>query len=327
MQSDGSPEGGGDDGSSASSATAPSGRRRDGRRSSSIDIPEMPSRAPSAASELLLQALQRGVSLGAATAATTASSDDLFVLVEANLVSEREEGDEPQAAAESAPAPILVVARPIRRRRQAACAGLAALGMVAVVAGVVLGMMGRPGRPLPPPPPRAPTEMPTPAPTASPTSSLELLFRPTLPPRTIERLGNASSPQRRAFEWAVHQDRVPLRGRAASSSSPQDDGPLLRRMRQRFALAALYFGTGGGDGGSGWRRSDGWLNATLDECEGWEGVSCTRIPEAAGAAPAGDGSSDGGGWVLDELDLGFNDLGQSLPREIGLLTTLSYLDL
>lgn len=82
------------------------------------------------------------------------------------------------------------------------------------------------------------------------------------------------SPQGLAFEWLM-ADVPYLVGNATSdveepfsSFWPLEGpmpGPTVARIRQRFALAALYFSTGG----EKWLFQASWLNHTMDECH-WE---------------------------------------------------------
>jgi hypothetical protein len=145
------------------------------------------------------------------------SSGAATLLVEANVVSEHD--GEPE------PAPLLVQATLIRRKRQIAVAALLALAAIATIAGVSAGLtLNRPSLPAA-----------TPAPTPAPTSQVDAQFRPTLPPYTLDSLRNASSPQSRAYEWATEVDQVPW------TEAPGDDQLALRlaRMKQRFAPATL----------------------------------------------------------------------------------------
>jgi Leucine-rich repeat (LRR) protein len=204
-------------------------------------------------------------------------------LVEANLVSDDDD---------RGPAPLLVEARPIRRKRQLAIMAMVAVAVAAVIVGLSVGLtLNRPSLPT------------TPAPTPAPTSQLDQLFRPTLPSYTLDSLQNTSSPQYRAYEWATEVDQVPW------EEAPDDEERRLARMRQRFALAALFFATGGGDGA--WRNSTGWLDSTTHECA-WP--LCYCYPET--------GSSD-----VQWLELTSNDMAGPLPREVGILSSLKWLHL
>jgi Leucine-rich repeat (LRR) protein len=202
-------------------------------------------------------------------------------LVEANLVTEEDL---------NGPAPLLVEAKPIRRRRQLAFTALVAVAVLCIIVGLSVGLTAnRPSLPA------------TPSPTPAPTSRLDQLFRPTLPPYTLDSLQNTSSPQYRAYEWATEVDQVPW------EEAPLDEPLRLARMKQRFALATLFFATGGADGA--WRNGTGWLNSTAHECS-WSLCFCY----------GNYGSSD-----VQWLELTSNDLAGPLPREIGILSSLMWL--
>lgn len=64
-----------------------------------------------------------------------------------------------------------------------------------------------------------------------------------------------TNPYRLAANWVVYEDPVDYEG----------------AIVPRFALAVLYYATGGKD--NHWIRSDGWLT-DLDVCDGWYGVEC-----------------------------------------------------
>jgi hypothetical protein len=216
----------------------------------------------------------------------------------ANLVIEEEN--------EPAPPPPLVVGTPIRRRRQITIIAVVALAVIAIIVGVSVGLMLRPKEKIFPP-----TASPTPAPTASPTPQLEREFKPTLPAYTRERLPNATSPQSLAFDWVMDEDQVPM------LEAPSDDQfeVRLERMKERFALATLFFAT---EGKTAWKDKKGWINATLHECQ-WFGCCCGTSCDnnyADGSTDDyyyNDGPDDG---ALRAVRLSFNDLKGSLPREL-----------
>jgi Leucine-rich repeat (LRR) protein len=216
------------------------------------------------------------------------SSDARTFLVEANLV--EEEPNEP------APAPLLVEATPIRRKRQLAISALLALTVIVMLIGLSVGLTSRSTPPLTPAPASAPTRAP---------EDISLL-RAAMPPYTQDSLRNESSPQRRAYEWATEVDQVPM------MEAPTDVTRRLERMVRRFALATLFYATGGD---SVWTYQRGWLNSTTSECQ-WLGCSC-YTNEAKGC------SAD----QLDEINLASNMMQGSLPREIGLLSSLVFLSL
>lgn len=178
----------------------------------------------------------------------SSAGDDRPYLVEANLVDEE---------VENGPAPPLVEAKPIRRKRQIAIIAIAGLTLAALVVGLVVGLW---------PEPRTLTLEPTPAPTdyptASPSSQLDELFRPTLPSYTLESLKNASSPQYCAYQWETKVDQMPMR------EEPDHTRRRLERMRQRFALATLFYATGGK---RTWKERNRWLRPTEHESS-WFGL-------------------------------------------------------
>jgi hypothetical protein len=121
-----------------------------------------------------------------------------------------------------------------------------------------------------------------------------------------------------AFDWIMKKDKVPM------LEAPSDDQfeVRLERMKQRFALATLFFAT---KGEKAWKNNKGWLNETLYECQcqcQWLGC-CFSIycqPDYNHVDYQNDGTLRG-------LILSFNDLEQPLPREIGLLSSFTSLDL
>uniref|UniRef100_A0A7S1VC73 Leucine-rich repeat-containing N-terminal plant-type domain-containing protein n=1 Tax=Grammatophora oceanica TaxID=210454 RepID=A0A7S1VC73_9STRA len=113
----------------------------------------------------------------------------------------------------------------------------------------------------------------------------------------------AGSPQRRAMDWML-QDSFSL-----SHSDDHD------RMVQRFALAVLFFATNGPytwiTPSSGWLdNSDLSSSSSTDECE-WEHVGCSTEEQG----------------VVDRLELSEQGLSGRLPNEIGLLSSLTDLNL
>jgi Leucine-rich repeat (LRR) protein len=229
-------------------------------------------------------------------AMATVGDNDAF-LVEASLVEEEE--------SELRPAPILVEARLVQRRHQLAVIVLVALTVVVMLVGLSVGLtVNRPEST-----PGSQTDPPTDAPTTSPTSHLDALFRPTLPAYALESLENASSPQSIAYKWIMDEDQI--------HRSIADESLRLERMKQRFALATLFYATGGE---SNWQNSSGWLNSTTNECY-WYGCCC------GANCTIYDADHGSGDDPLDELDLYTNGLVRNVPREIGLLSSLASLHL
>jgi Leucine-rich repeat (LRR) protein len=233
------------------------------------------------------------VSAPSPPALSAQSSDNRTLLVEANLVGEEED--------ESHSATILVEAKPIRRVRQLAIIA-AVVVAIALIVGLSVGLTTKQSS--------LPT---TPPPTPAPTSQLDELFRRNLPQYTVDSLGDASTPQSRAYEWVTEVDDVP-RGDAQG-----DEELLVERMKQRFALATLYYATGGENS---WTNKEGWLNATAHECS-WSGCCCSTQCSYFGS----DDTASNGARELVQLSLPSNGLQQSLPLEIGLLLTLTSLSL
>lgn len=71
----------------------------------------------------------------------------------------------------------------------------------------------------------------------------------SLPSHTLEALGDPSSPQTYAYEWIL----IDLEINSYNSTS---------RLLQRFALATIYYATGGDD----WYDNSDWLNHSVHEC-------------------------------------------------------------
>ena len=107
--------------------------------------------------------------------------------------------------------------------------------------------------------------------------------------RIVELVGNADtlsvpgSPQNNAFLWTMDQ--------TALYNTNMD------RLLQRFGLATLYHASGGDK----WTNKNGWLSDGT-ECE-WDMITCV-------------------GNRLTQINLGNNGLTDTIPPEIGLLTTL-----
>ncbi len=106
-------------------------------------------------------------------------------------------------------------------------------------------------------------------------------------------LRNASTPQYAAYTWLSGDESLP---------NYSDD-----RLIQRYALAAIYFSTDG----DGWSQKTGWLG---------DGYECKWYMRSS------IGSCDLLGRIVS-LNLDFNDIGGTIPPEIGLLGHLEQLDL
>jgi hypothetical protein len=235
---------------------------------------------------------------------------DEIYLVEADLVV-----DEPPNSVPAAPPPILVEALPLRRNRFVIFLAIASLLIMAIAVGVSLGVAAANNRTAPTDttdtpvapslspsasPSSIPTEIPSSypsgppsgfpsmQPSSSPSRGVTVTFLSSLPGFTVEEMRNASSPQSKAFEWVTTIDR------------PRSD---LERIRQRFALATLFYAT---SGETKWKRSEGWLNSSIHECK-WYGCICAR------------------NGTISSLQLDSNRLVGNLPREICLLGGLESL--
>mmetsp|Transcript_3972 Transcript_3972/g.8101 ORF Transcript_3972/g.8101 Transcript_3972/m.8101 type:complete len:637 (+) Transcript_3972:989-2899(+) len=147
--------------------------------------------------------------------------------------------------------------------------------------------------------------MPSAAPSFS-TEAVEVLQALTeASPLSEEALEDPDSPQYKAYLWLIGPA-----GQAKENPS---------RTLQRFALATLFYSTGGDEGF--WTRSDGWLTAA-DECTWF------RQPPSENSL---------GGIAFEELcDNSFNvralllrqnGLRGRIPPEIGLLESMRELDL
>ena len=108
-------------------------------------------------------------------------------------------------------------------------------------------------------------------------------------------LQDRNSPQYAALEWLRR---------------PINEGFSDERLLQRYALAVLFYATGGDTGK--WTTTSLWLSGS-SECQ-WYSTSESTVICTGGA-----GGSDN---LYLELDLRQNGLDGSLPAEIGMLTTL-----
>ena len=134
-----------------------------------------------------------------------------------------------------------------------------------------------------------PTPLPPPG-TSGRSGSLHHL----LPTITQESLLDSSSAQSKALDWLSHD--------------PNLENYSHQRRLQRFALAVVYYSTGGFD----WSESSNWLVYGMSECQ-W--MSFARVS----ACPDGE--------TFEHLELSQNNLRGSIPPEIGLLSNLKTIDM
>jgi Leucine-rich repeat (LRR) protein len=225
------------------------------------------------------------------TSATLAAQRSDAILLEADLVVEQE-GSEA----------LLVKAEPIRRKRQA-MAVAALVVLTAIVVGATTGVILS-----------RPNPKPTPSYQFVNVSSMQAAFNKSLPNATVEEINRGSTPQDDAYQWLFASDD-------GHPDLPESDA--LTRMLHRFALASLFYSTGGNDT---WKISTGWLDPAEHECF-WHGVSCANGTSDAVAACKNTFGIQSvscripNSTAIDGLDLSGNGLRRSLPGEIGLLRT------
>jgi hypothetical protein len=162
-----------------------------------------------------------------------------------------------------------------------------------------------------------PVGAPSPAaPSAAPPSALttQEKFKQSLPAYTMESLQDTSSPQYRAYVWATTIDQFP------QSVAPSDEETRLFRMKQRFALATLFYSV----------NIPWWVNSSISECD-WRPSGClgNTMPRVTGLQPNGNGGriprEIGLLESLTHLELAEDQLTSSIPTELGLLTALTAL--
>ena len=135
-----------------------------------------------------------------------------------------------------------------------------------------------------------PTNMPIGPPTVSPTnrpsSERDIVINEYLSSLSNGLSNVNDTPQYYARQWILYEDtlnlHLPLVNMGFKGTTQVGDwnSPVATRIKQRYALATLYFGMGVGTGGV----VDGWLSG--DECEyiegvfgqrrqaAWDGVAC-----------------------------------------------------
>jgi Leucine-rich repeat (LRR) protein len=225
------------------------------------------------------------------TSATLAAQRSDAILLDADLVVEQDGSGAP-----------LVKAEPIRRKRQAV-AVMALVVLTAIVVGATTGVILS-----------RPDPKPTPSYQFVNVSSMQAVFNKSLPNATVEEINRGSTPQADAYRWLFASDD-------GHPDLPESDA--LTRMLHRFALASLFYSTGGNDT---WKISTGWLDPAEHECF-WHGVSCSNgTSDAVAACKNAFGIQSvscriPNSTAIDGLDLSGNGLRRSLPGEIGLLRT------
>ena len=142
----------------------------------------------------------------------------------------------------------------------------------------------------------------TQAPSLAPTPFV-VDFLPEYSQRAI--LGNGSSPQAKAYQWL---QSIPNITDYDNSQNVTDYDEF--RILQRFALATIYYALDG----ENWHDSEDWLNHTVHECnwfpsEIFPPLDCSTVEEYL------------------QIQFRNNSLQGDIPAEIGLLTSLTFLDL
>lgn len=175
------------------------------------------------------------------------------------------------------------------------------LAIVGVVIGVVVGTSGSQSSPVPAPKTPAPTPSPTIPPDVAPEDQFPVILEAikSNPFLNASDLSNdlafyldsanrasAKNELEKAMFWSIIDDPF----------QPSRDSPWLV---PRFALAAVYFATGGHN----WTSSDKWL--TIDPACDWHGIYCDRF-----------------GTFVNELDLPANNLAGTIPPAINMLSDL-----
>ncbi|CAB9513970.1 Leucine Rich Repeat [Seminavis robusta] len=104
----------------------------------------------------------------------------------------------------------------------------------------------------------SPTYSPLPPENAQNLSDVELLVLEALSNHTLEALEDPISPQSLAYEWILED-------------LEENNYTHTSRIRQRYALATLFYATGGHD----WYENENWLNQSVHECF-WFSQECMR---------------------------------------------------
>lgn len=230
-----------------------------------------------------------------------------------------------------------------RRRMMTAGAGIILAAVAAGVVAAVVKSSDKQSSPLTmdssPPPGNNPeitftsidgdfSERPSPAPSLPPSRSDSPTFQrfdrikstllsqmADLAPTSRAALNDTESPQGKALEWLAHEDERQV--------DPTED-PLS--LVQRYALAQLYFATGGP---THWRDKMNFLNES-HECD-WNVPSDRRSFDAGGVRGrdfytfSSVGVQCGGDNGIEVFIMFDNDAGRMLPEELSLLSNLRQL--
>ena len=180
------------------------------------------------------------------------------------------------------------------------CVFLVVIG--AAIAGIVIGVQSG-NSPSSTPAPRTPS--PTPAPTIPPDIAAEVQFPIILEAIVNNQFFNGSEISNDASYYQNYANRALAKNALEKAmfwsimddpAQPKPDDPWLI---PRFALAALYFATGGEQ----WTVQDNWL--TIASACNWHGVYCDRFNN-----------------YIREIDLTNNNLVGSIPVAINMLSEI-----
>ncbi|CAB9499034.1 Leucine Rich Repeat [Seminavis robusta] len=161
--------------------------------------------------------------------------------------------------------------------------------------------------------------VPTNPSTSAPTMSLEGTIKVLLEEDTLVALENPVSPQSRAFEWLLEDPNLHSYSDA--------------RIKQKFALASLYYATSG----ETWWDNTSWLNHSIHECEWYNAPDFAQkmtmeliypgylmeIVPALETPPPHCNEDD----MYQNLWLDRNNLVGYLPEELYMLTNLETMSL
>jgi len=218
-------------------------------------------------------------------------STKVETLIQAAIV---EEDNFPEATA--------ISSNVLRRRRRRLIGSFLILSLFVIAISVSLGVLFSTKETLPPTlqPTRFPTQEPSQSPSASPSTTIRAYLE-NISPYSIQAFDDPTSPQTTSLQF-LENDHADLF--QTDLSSPD----MRRRIAQQFALATLFYATGGEQ----WTQSNGWLTVS-DECK-W----ISSFAQAVGVCRSN---------IIRRLHLPFHRLKGSLPPEIALLSDLITLDL